>query len=284
MAVGIGVNSWVWTSPFTTESLGLLKKAAQMGFDSFEIALEDPSHVDGSRVKEAIEATGLIPVVCGAFGPSRDLTHEDAAIRTESLNYIREAVKLCKAWNAKILCGPMYSAVGKRRHVSPDQKKIEWALAVKGLKQAGAIAADHNVVLAIEPLNRFETDLINTCEQCVRLVNEVGSNSVRIHLDTFHMNIEENSIYEAVKLAGKSLAHIHACENNRGTPGTGLVDWKGLARGLREVGYSGQAVIESFTPECKAIAAAAAIWRPLARTQDDLAANGVKFLKPLLNA
>jgi D-psicose/D-tagatose/L-ribulose 3-epimerase len=283
MAIGIGVNSWVWTSPFTTESLGLLKKAASMGFDSFEFAVENPADFDVKKVKNAIAESGLRPVVCGAFGPSRDLTHEEAKFRTESLDYIRDTLKLCQAWGVKVMCGPMYSAVGKRRHVSPEQKKVEWDLAVKGLKQAGTMAADHGVVLAIEPLNRFETDLVNTAAQCVKLVCDVGHDAVRVHLDTFHMNIEEDSIYEAVKLAGKSLAHIHACECNRGTPGNGLVDWKGLAKGLKEINYSGEAVIESFTPECKAIAAAAAIWRPLAKTQDDLASNGLKFLKPLLN-
>jgi len=283
MAIGIGVNSWVWTSPFTTESLGLITKAAKMGFDSFEIPLEDPTHVRASEVKAALQANKLRPLVCGAFGPSRDLTHEDSKFRVESLQYIRAAVEFCEAIGAKILCGPMYSAVGKRRQVSAEQKKREWDLAVTGLRDAGRIASDHGVVLAIEPLNRFETDLINTCEQCVRLVRDIGSDAVRIHLDTFHMNIEENSIYDAIKLAGSSLAHVHACECNRGAPGSGQVQWKDLARGLKEIGYSGDAVIESFTPECKAIAAAAAIWRPLARTQDELASNGVKFLKTLLN-
>ena len=281
MGIGIGINSWVWTSPFNNESLGLLQKAADMGFDSFELALEDPSHVNADKVKDAIKASGLRPIVCGAFGPGRDLTSEDPAQRKGSLDYIKATLKLCEKWGAKVLPGPMYSAVGKRRHISPEQKKIEWDLAVKGLKKAGAMAADHGVVLAVEPLNRFETDLINTCEQCLKLVNEVGHNSVRIHLDTFHMNIEEKTIYEAVILAGKKLAHIHACENDRGAPGTGHIDWKGLAKGLKEINYSGDAVIESFTPECKAIAAAAAIWRPLARSQDELATEGIKYLRKL---
>ena len=96
------------------------------------------------------------------------------------------------------------------------------------------------------------------------------------------MNIEEKSIYDAIKLAGKKLAHVHVCENDRGAPGSGLVDWKGLAKGLADINYKGDAVIESFTPECKTIAAAAAIWRPLAKSQDGLATDGLKFLKKLL--
>src|SRR5204863_5227965 len=181
MAIGIGVNAWVWTSPFTTQDgpdgLGLMDKAKQMGFDSFEFGLEDPSHVDPAKLKAKAEQTGLKLVICGAFGPDRDLTHDDAGPRENSLNYITEAIKVCQKSGAPVLAGPMYSAVGKRRHVSPDQKKKEWDLAVKGLKEAAKRAKDHGVLLAIEPLNRFETDLINTAEQVKRLIDEIGDST-----------------------------------------------------------------------------------------------------------
>ena len=285
MAVSIGVNAWVWNSPFTTdnEGLALIDKAKQMGFDSFEFGLEDVSHVDAAKLKQKMQQTGLRVVVCGAFGPDRDLTHDDASVRENSLNYITQAVKVCQQSGAKVLGGPMYSAVGKRRHVSPEQKKKEWDLAVKGLKEAGKRAADSGVTLAIEPLNRFETDLVNTAEQCERLVNEVGLNNVGFHLDTFHMNIEEKNSGDAIRRAGKRLYHFHACENDRGAPGSGVnIDWPNVAAALKEVGYKGEAVIESFTPKTKSIAAAAAIWRTLAPTQDALAQDGLAFLRKTL--
>ncbi|HYF49719.1 MAG TPA: sugar phosphate isomerase/epimerase [Planctomycetota bacterium] len=275
----IGVNSWVWTSPFTDASLGLLDKAASMGFSVFEIALEDPSHVTAAKASEALQATGLRPVVCGAFGPSRDLTHDDPEYREESLRYIDQALAFCEKIGAKVLCGPMYSAVGKRRQVSPEQKKVEWDRAVSGLSKAAKLAANRGVTLAIEPLNRFETDLVNTSEQALKLVNDINYPAAAVHLDTFHMNIEEKDFRAAVRTAGKKLAHVHACENDRGAPGSGVVNWSGFIAGLKDIGYSGDLVIESFTPECKAIAAAAAIWRPLAKTQDDLAREGLAFLK-----
>ncbi|MCY3020371.1 MAG: sugar phosphate isomerase/epimerase [Planctomycetota bacterium] len=282
MAIGIGVNAWVWTAPVTTDSMHLMKKAAKMGFDYFEIPVEDPANLDANKVKAAIDESGIKAIVCGAFGPTRDLTHEDPKYRQESLDYIRATVKLAEKWGSKVIAGPAYSAVGKRRQVSPEQKKIEWDLAVKGLREAGKMAADHGVTLALEPLNRFETDLINTCAQCLKLVKEVDSKGVGIHLDTFHMHIEETCVSSAVKLAGKRLVHCHACENDRGAPGTGQVHWKEWAKALKEIKYDGAVVIESFTPECKSIAAAAAIWRPLAKTQDSLARDGLKFLKKLL--
>jgi D-psicose/D-tagatose/L-ribulose 3-epimerase len=184
---------------------------------------------------------------------------------------------------AKVLGGPMYSAVGKRRHVTPEQKKQEWDLAVKGIKQAAKMANDHGVKLAIEPLNRFETDLINTAEQCEKLINDVGEKNVGFHLDTFHMNIEEKHSGDAIRKAGNRLFHFHACENDRGAPGSGVnIDWDNVAKALKDVNYEGSAVIETFTPACKAIAAAAAIWRPLCRTQDDLAKDGLAFLKKVM--
>ena len=133
-----------------------------------------------------------------------------------SLDYIAKTVKICEKSGCKVMAGPSYSAVGKRRHVSPEQKKQEWNLAVEGLKKAAKIAADHGVKIAIEPLNRFETDLINTAEQCERMVDDVGEKNVGFHLDTFHMNIEEKDTYAAIKRAGNRLFHFHACENDRG--------------------------------------------------------------------
>ena len=282
MAISIGANAWIWTSPFTTdnEGLALMDKAKQMGFDSFEFGLEDLSHVDAAKLKQKMQQTGLRVVVCGAFGPDRDLTHEDGSVRENSLNYITQAIQLCQKAGCKTLGGPMYSAVGKRRHVTPDQKKTEWDRAVKGIKEAGKRAKDHGVLLAIEPLNRFETDLINTAEQCKRLVEDIGDRTVGIHLDSFHMNIEEKNSAAAIRLAGKQLYHFHACENDRGAPGSGVnIDWDGVSAALKEVGYARQAVIESFTPKTMSIAAAAAIWRQFEPSQDALAQNGLKFLR-----
>lgn len=284
-SIKIGANAWIWTSPFSThdpESLGLLEKVKKMGFDSFEFGLEDPSHVDPAKLKERVQANGLRLVICGAFGPDRDLTSDDSKTRENSLAYITKAIEICEKAGCPTLAGPSYSAVGKRRHVSAEQKKVEWDLAVKGLKEASKRAANHGVRIAVEPLNRFETDLINTAEQCEKLLNDIGEKNVGFHLDTFHMNIEEKNTYEAIKRAKGRLFHFHACENDRGAPGSGKnIDWQGTAMALKEIGYDGDAVIESFTPKTKSIAAAAAIWRTLAPTQDSLASDGLAFLKKL---
>jgi len=282
VAIGIGVNTWVWESPFTAASVGLIAKAQAMGFDAVTIPVEEPAAIDARAVAGALRDTGLRVHVTGAFGPTRDLTHDESRFREESLAYLADTLVLCEAWGARLLVGPCYSAVGKRRHVPPEQREREWERAVRGLRRAGAMAADHGVTLAVEPLNRFETDLVNTAAQLVRLLRDVAHPAVKAHLDTFHMNIEEKDVAAAVELAGTELVYVDASESDRGTPGSGQVDWAGLARGLRAIGYRGDCVIESFTPACRTIAAAAAIWRPLAPSQDALAQDGLRFLRRLL--
>jgi D-psicose/D-tagatose/L-ribulose 3-epimerase len=282
--IGVGVNTWVWTSPFTAASVELIARAQAFGFDALTIAVEEPAAIDGAAVRRALRDTDLRVHVTGAYGPTRDLTHDEPRFRDESLRYIADTLALCELWGARLLVGPCYSAVGKRRHVPPEQRKREWERAVTGLRRAGALAQEHGVVLAVEALNRFETDLVNTAEQLARLLRDVGHPAVKAHLDTFHMHIEEKDVAAAVQLVGAALVYVDASESDRGTPGTGQVDWAGLARALRAIGYTGDCIIESFTPQCQAIAAAAAIWRPLAPTQDALAQGGLAFLRGLLSA
>lgn len=278
----IGINVWVWTAPINNSSLKLLNKVADLGFDTVELPLETLESLDATKVAKKLKETGLKSTVCGAFSPDRDLTSDNKAYRDNSLAYIKGALDFCAATGTRTFVGPMYSAVGKRRHVSPAQKKKEWSLAVEGLTKAAKYGASVGVDLAIEPLNRFETDLINTSAQAVKLVKDIGAKNVGVHLDTFHMAIEEKCQYDAIKLAGKKLFHLHTCENDRGAPGSGQVGWECVAKALSEIGYDRECVIESFTPKCITIAAAAAIWRTFAPSQDALAKDGLKFLRKTL--
>ena len=277
----IGVNTWVWVSPFTTNQTRLFGKIKNMGFDVVELPVEDPKHVNAKKIREALDRYGLQATVCGVFSPDRDLTSDKVKDQQNGLRYIRQCVDFCAAIGCPTFAGPMYSAVGKARGVPASQRKKEWNLAVKNLRQAAQHAGDQGVTLAIEPLNRFETDLVNMASQAVQLCKDVGHPAMGVHLDSFHMNIEEKDVVAACQLAGKRIAHVHASESDRGTPGTGQCDWNGLAKGLKAVGYTGPVVIETFTPAVKSIARAAAIWRKLAPSQDGLAREGCAFLKKL---
>lgn len=283
MNVTFGASTWLWTSPFTTETVSLFPKIKEMGYDAVEIPVEYPEMIDGKKVKEALTQNGLKAVVCGAFGPTRDFTHDDPAFHQTCLDYISQCFELCNTWEAEFLAGPMYSAVGKARMCSPEQRNTEWERAVTNLHKVCQMAASHGLKIALEPLNRFESDMVNTVEDVVKLIQDINHPAANIMVDVFHMNIEEADMEKAVTLAGDNLIHVQVADNYRGTPGTGQTRWDALIRGLQAVDYQRVVSIESFTPEIKELAGAVCVWRHLAPSQDAFASEGLSFLKNLFN-
>jgi len=281
--VKYGVSTWLWTSPFTTETIDLFPKIKAMGFDAVEIPVEYPEKINAKKVKAALDQHGLEAIVCGAFGPTRDLTNDDPAIHETCFQYITQCLDFCNEWGAKFLAGPMYSAVGKARMVSPEQRKKEWDRAVTNIHKVSKLAHERNLEIALEPLNRFESDMINTAEDVLRLVNDVNHPAAKIMLDGFHMAIEERNIELAITSVGGRLIHLQVAENYRGTPGTGQTPWNSFKQGLNNINYKGVISIESFTPEVKELAGAVCIWKNLAPSQDGFAQEGIQFLKKLLN-
>lgn len=277
--IQFGVSTWLWESPFNTETIALFPKISEMGFDLVEIPIEDPELINGPLVKQALLDNGLKAVVCGAFGPTKDLTHEDPAVHDNCFRYLEKCFELCNLWEVDFMAGPMYAAVGKARMLSPEQRKLEWDLAVRNIQKVCTMAGDHGLSIALEPLNRFESDMINTAADVMRFIADVNHSSAKVLLDGFHMTIEEGNIEEAIKTVGNKLIHVQVSENHRGIPGTGLTPWNDMARGLKSIGYKGAMVIESFTPEIKELAAAVCIWKNLAIDQDEFASKGIEFLK-----
>jgi D-psicose/D-tagatose/L-ribulose 3-epimerase len=180
------------------------------------------------------------------------------------------------------LIGPLYSVVGLIGAHDDKTKAKHFKLVVKNLKVLGKHAQKKGVELDIEPLNRFETDFLNTCDQGLRLVKAVNLPNVKLHLDTFHMNIEEKNQAAAIRKAGKLLGHFHACGSDRGTPGGDHIAWPEIVKALKAIGYKGDVVIESFTTDVKVIARAAAIWRKIEPKRDNIAVDGIKFLRRVL--
>ena len=178
----------------------------------------------------------------------------------------------------------MYSAVGKTRLVSADRKRQERNWCLDNLREVGEIARQCGVIIGLEPLNRFETDMVNTVEQALSLVKEAKHPSIQISLDTFHNNIEEKNIAASIRAIGKDLlCHVQGNESDRGTPGTGNVDWSGIKAALTDIGYDGAVVIETFGAPSEEMARAASIWRPLANSPDELASEGLAFYRQLFS-
>ncbi|MEP3208114.1 MAG: sugar phosphate isomerase/epimerase [Maribacter sp.] len=285
MAVNVqyGVSTWLWHSPFSTASISLFPKIKAMGFDVVEIPVEDPDLIDVKTVKQALKDNGLKPTVCGVFGPTKDFTSDDVSLHNNCFQYIEKCFEIGSFLEVDFLAGPMYSTVGKARMVSERQRKFEWELAVTNLHKACVMASKHGQQIALEPLNRFESDLVNTAGDVMRLISDINHENAKVVLDGFHMTIEEQNIREAINTAGDKLIHIQVSENHRGIPGTGLTPWKDFKLGLQDINYKGAMVIESFTPEIKELAGAVCIWKNLANNQDDFASEGVEFLKKTFN-
>lgn len=274
-----GASTFIWASPFSNATLDLVDKIADLGFDLIEVCVEDPSTIDTAAIRKRIDHAGIGATVCGAFGPDRDMSADDAGTRRNAIAYVKRCADIAAELGADIVVGPMYSAVGRTRMAEPAERKAQRMLAVESIREAADHAGKNGVRLAIEPLNRFETDLINTVDQGVVLVEEVGRENVGLLLDTFHMNIEEKSIPDALRRAGKHIFEFHACSSDRGTPGEDHLPWPEIVKALDGAGYDGAVVIEAFTPKIKEIARAVSIWRPLAESEDALAGNGLAHLK-----
>jgi len=283
-----GVNTFNFVSPFRTAAdLPLLDRVKGMGFDLIEVAFEDPATIDAAALAEYAAGVGLGALACGVFPPGRDLSSADAAARRAGADYIRTLIDAAATLAptlgglAPVVGGPLYGAVGKTPAPDRSRRQRERDRAAAELRPLAAYAGDQGVRLALEMLNRFETDLLNVVAQGLEFVAAVDSPHLGLHLDTFHMHLEERDSAAAIRRAGDRLFHFHACENDRGAPGRGQVAWAAVAAALREVGYDGAVVIESFTPEVKSIARAVCIWRELASSQDELAGDGLAFLRTL---
>lgn len=274
-----GASTFIWESPFGDNKMHLAQHVADLGFDVLEICIEDPTKVSAPTVLEAAEEAGVELSVCGAFGPDRDVSHEDSGTRQLGVDYLKFCVDLAAEVGSPSVIGPMYSATGKARLLPEEKREQQRKWATASLREVADYAGERGVGLAIEPLNRFETDLVNTVEQGLDLCERIDMDNVGLLLDTFHQNIEEKSIPEAIRLAGSRVRHFHTCENDRGAPGSGHVEWDEVFAALDDIDYDGMVVIESFTPEIEEIARAVSTWRPVAPSGDDLARDGLEFLR-----
>ncbi|GAA1924215.1 sugar phosphate isomerase/epimerase family protein [Nocardioides hwasunensis] len=276
----IGVNTWVWTSPLTDSGVAdLLRRIAGMGFDAVELPLEKVGDLTVAVVSEALAETGLTPYVVGAMAPGRDLVDADCV--TDTQDYLRACIDLAAGIGARSVCGPFYASTGRVWRMDAAQREDAYAAVRDGLAPVVDHALEHGVQLGIEPLNRYETSLVNTVDQALTAFEPLLGDGLGLALDSYHLNIEERSSAEAIRTAGKHLAHVQVCGNDRGAPGGDQTDWPALVEALDDVGYDGPLNIESFTADNDTIATAASIWRPLAPTQDDLARDGLAFLRTL---
>lgn len=275
-----GLNTVLWVYPFSKEYLHLLKKIKDIGYDTVEISVEDHSSSNVDAIKSALDEYGLESVVVGIPGPEQSLFSEDKSTQKKGKDYIKSLIDLCRRLDSKMLIGPEYSVGIHPEMVNPYVRKKAWNICVANLRELGNYAAGNGIRIAIEPLNRYETSFINTADDGIALIKDIGLESVGVQLDVYHMNIEEKSLEDAIIRTGKYLYHMHVPEHDRGTPGTGHTDWEGVVRGLKQISYKGAVVIESCDPKIGSpLAEMGAIWRTYDDGQEAIARNGYDFIK-----
>ena len=273
------IHPYAWTPSWSNKSLDLIDRAKKLGFDMIEIPLMEIDLVDPKAIRERLTKVGIGVCTSTACSEADDPTAENEAMRQRGIEYLKKCIKATADMGATVFTGVTYSAIGRRIDHIPGE--IYWNRAAKALKEAANYAQELDITVGIEPINRYETFLVNTCDQAIKLMEMVDEPNIKLHLDAYHMNIEETDFYKPTKKAAPYLCHYHLSESHRGTVGTGLVDWDGIYRALAEARYEGSVGMESFIEPSQAMVAATCIWRKLAESTDQSLAAGLKYLRDL---
>lgn len=276
-----GVDSFIWAESFSEKDLWIIPKAKELGFEVIDFAISNPFTFPTEKVKESLKETGIDFVCTTTLTEETNPISPDPAIRKNALDAMKKCVDICNELNAPILGGVNYAAWGYL--TKKPRTQDEWNWGVENMKQVAAYAKETgNVTICVECVNRFETHFLNIAEDAVAFCKATGMDNVKVHLDCFHMIREEKSFSEAVKTCGKQyLGYVHVNENDRGIPGTGLVPFKEFFEAIKEIGYDGPLVIESFDPSFEELAGNCAIWRSFAKTGEELAVKGLANLKAI---
>lgn len=281
----IGVNTWVWTSPLTDASLEeLAPRIRAWGFEVIELPIENLGDWDPAKTAALLTELGLSATVTLVMGEGRELVATDSATVGRTQDYLRGVIDAAHAVRAPVIAGPAYASVGRTWRLDEQERKDCYAELAEHLTPVVEHGVAAGVRLAVEPLNRYETSLLNTVDQALEALAPLPAEGAGLLLDIYHMNIEETDLPSAIRRAGKRVAHVQVCANDRGAPGADHLPWPEILGALDEIGYGGPLCIESFTADNATIATAASIWRPLARTQDAIAADGLAHLRRLMGA
>jgi len=276
-----GVHSLLWTERFDADPEPVSKKARDFGFDGIEIYVS-PTQIDTfdrDRVKAALRDNNLECIGCTCLDEDTDVTSSSENRREKGVKHLQKCAELFSSLGANLFSGVTYGAWGKLTGTGPTTEELKHS--AESLSEACRLSAEYGVTIGLEPANRFETYVLNIASDAVKLARQVNEPNIGVHLDTFHMNVEEKNFHDPIAETGKLLTYMHCCENDRGVAGTGHVNWDAVFRALSEIGYDKWITLESFTPEIKSVAASTAIWRQVAPSADAIASDGLKYLKSM---
>ncbi len=276
-----GMNLLLWTGAVSEEHFPLLADIKRWGFDGVEVPLFDADKATLARVNGELDNLGLARTAVCICTPDTNPISDDPAIRSAALDHLKKRIDWCGAIGAEMLCGPFHSALGAM--AGRARTEDEWSRCVEVLRFAAEHAGAVGVKLSVEPLNRFEVYFLNTMADANRLVQDVGHPNLGYLYDSFHANIEERDIYRSVVDNAAGINHVHLSENHRGIPGDGHVQWRETFKGLKAARYDGWLTIEAFGRRLPELAAATCIWRDLFPSEEDVAVQGLAFIRKMLS-
>jgi D-psicose/D-tagatose/L-ribulose 3-epimerase len=272
-----GMNLLLWTGHLDDSIMPVLDRLKSMGYDGVEVPMFELDEKFYGEWGKRLDNIGLRRTAVTVRTEADNPISPDAAVRVAGVAANKKALDCCQALGAETVCGPFHSALGSFSGAGPTVD--EWKWGVDSMRQTAEHAEKAGVTLAVEALNRFECYFINCAADAARFVAEVNHPRCRMMYDTFHSNIEEKNIGEAIRTAAPYLAHVHISENDRSTPGQGNVRWAENFDALAKSGYDGWMVVEAFGLALPSIAAATKIWRRMYQSEEQLAGDALKFMK-----
>lgn len=273
----VGFNLLLWTAAVQKEHFAHLDSLKAWGFDGAEFPMFDPECSPWEEIAAHCDDLGLGRTACTIMTPERNPVSEDASVRQAGLDHLKQCIDSCHTMGATVLAGPLNAPCGGL--VGRGSTQEEFARCVEIMKGAASHAQDAGVALGLEPLNRFETYMLNCVADAVRVAEAVDTPGFGLLYDTFHAHIEEKSSGDAIRCGGKHIQHVHISENDRSTPGKGQVRWDENFAALREIGYDKWVTIEAFGKALPEVAAATCIWRSMFQTEEQLARDGLRFIR-----
>src|SRR5215472_1729038 len=279
----IGIHFGYWTQYWEVEPLPFVQKAQQCGFDVLEVRAQKIARMrpaERDRLKGAAADAGLGLTYSIGMTADMDMLSDDAAIRKNAIDFLGEVCRAMKQMGGTIMAGINYSS-WPRRPLPGEDKQVLTDRAVEGVREAIKTAEDCGVFFCIEVVNRFEHFLMNTAAEGIAFVERVGSPNCKVHLDTFHLNIEEDSIGGAIREAGSRLGHFHLGEPNRRPPGRGRMPWQEIFAALRDINYQGALVMEPFLVPGGEVGRDISVFRylPGSDNRDEEAVRSVQFVR-----
>jgi D-psicose/D-tagatose/L-ribulose 3-epimerase len=276
----VGIHQHVFTKKLHRDNLQQLNMIRDLGFDAVDVNVRVLDIPTARLVGERARDLDLLIRGGGSLPRDKELLSTDVEKRKDAVEYMKGLVRIVHELGSTFYGGIIYAPFSKLTGKAPTEEEFE--LSAEGLGEVARYAQGYGIQVGLEPANRYETYMINTIGDALRLIRRIGEDNVGILCDTFHMSIEEKNVYDALTAAGDRLYHVHVCANDRGIPGSGQVRWDDLFRGLKDIGYGGAVAIEGFVDNTADVASGACIWRKFASSAEEMAREGIAFIRSML--